>query len=223
MKRHAVSRDNSTLVAIVTAVVVIATLYFARVIFIPLALALLFSLLLTPVVSFLERMHLNRLAAIFIVVGALIGLGALAGWKAAQQFVDLTNQLPTFRTTLVEKVRFLRGSGGRSFNQATDAVNDLEKEVETATPGSTSVGVPKKSPPALGSFPSRPMAVEVVPPANPLQSVETMLGPLANAGVVVIFTIFILVGREDLRNRSIRLAGSGRLNLITQAMDGRRS
>lgn len=218
MKKRVVSRENSRLAGIVTAVVVIATLYFARVIFIPLALALLFSLLLTPVVSFLERIHFHRLLAIFIVVVALAGLATLAGWKASQQFVDLTNQLPTFKTTILEKVRILRGSSGQSFNQATAAVNDLEKEVATATPGTTAEGGTKKIPPALGSSASRPMTVEVVPPANPLQSVETMLGPVANGSVVVIFTIFILVGREDLRNRLIRLAG-GRLNIITQAMD----
>jgi predicted PurR-regulated permease PerM len=219
VKKRVVSGENSTLVGIVTAVVVVATLYFAKVIFIPLALALLFSLLLTPVVSFLERMHFHRLLAIFIVVVALAGLATLAGWKASQQFVDLTSELPTFKTTILEKVRVLRGSSGQSFNQATAAVNDLEKEVATATPGATAADGTKKISPALGSSASRPMTVEVVPPANPLQSVETMLGPVANGSVVLIFTIFILVGREDLRNRLIRLAGGGRLNIITQAMD----
>ena len=180
MKKRVVSGENSTLVGIVTAVVVVATLYFAKVIFIPLALALLFSLLLTPVVSFLERMHFHRLLAIFIVVVALAGLATLAGWKASQQFVDLTSELPTFKTTILEKVRVLRGSSGQSFNQATAAVNDLEKEVATATPGATAADGTKKISPALGSSASRPMTVEVVPPANPLQSVETMLGPVAN-------------------------------------------
>jgi predicted PurR-regulated permease PerM len=162
-------------------------------------------------------MHFHRLVAIFVVVVVVSGLGAFTGWKASQQFVDVTNQLPTFKTTLLEKVRALRGSGGQSFTYATALVTDLEKEVATEAPGTTAArGV--KIPPPLGSSSAHPMAVEVVPPANPLQSVETMLGPIANASVVVIFTIFILVGREDLRNRLIRLAG-GRLNVITQAMD----
>ncbi len=61
--------------------------------------------------------------------------------------------------------------------------------------------------------------MEVVPPVNPLESAETILGPLGTAGIVVVFTVFILVGREDLRNRLIRLAGGGRLNVMTQALD----
>jgi predicted PurR-regulated permease PerM len=218
VKRRPVSRDNSKLVALLTAVVVVATLYFARVIFIPLSLALLFSLLLTPVVSFLERIHFHRVVAIFTVVLVLAGLGTVAGWKASQEFMDLTNELPTFKTTLLEKVRTLRGSRGQSLKQATAVVSDLEKEMAAQSSETTAGAGVKKTPPPLGSSSTRPMAVEIVTPANPLQSVETMLGPIANGSVVIIFTIFILFGREDLRNRVIRLAG-GRLNMITQAMD----
>ena len=74
MKRRSISRENSRLLGIVTAVVAISTLYFARVVFIPLALALLIALLLTPSVSFLERIRFPRTIAIFIVVLALLGL-----------------------------------------------------------------------------------------------------------------------------------------------------
>jgi hypothetical protein len=92
----------------------------------------------------------------------------------------------------------------------------LAKQVAAATPGSQSATDTKK---ALGSSPAKPMAVEVVPPANPLQSTEDLLGPLVTVGVIAIFTIFILIGREDLRNRFIRLAGRGSLNAMTQALD----
>ncbi len=63
------------------------------------------------------------------------------------------------------------------------------------------------------------MSVTVVPPANPLGSIEFLFGPLANVAVVAVFTIFILVGREDLRDRFIKLAGGRRLNTMTRAMD----
>ena len=95
MKRTSVARENSRLLSVVAGVVVIATLYFARVVFIPLALALLFSLLLTPPVAFLERMKLPRVLAIFLVVVVLVCSMGLIGWKTSQQFVDLTSQLPS--------------------------------------------------------------------------------------------------------------------------------
>jgi predicted PurR-regulated permease PerM len=180
---------------------------------------LLFSLLLIPVVAFLERIKLPRVLAIFLVVVTLVGLMGLMAWQTSQQFVDLTNQLPTYKKTLQDKIHALKGASGQSLNQVSDAVKQLGKELVTATPGSPPANEARKTPAAAGSSPSRPLSVEVVPPTNPLGSAENVLGPLANAGVVIIFTVFMLIGREDLRNRFIRLAGGGRLNVMTQALD----
>ncbi len=219
MKRTAASSANSRLLGIVAAVVVIAALYFARVVFIPLALALLFSIVLTPPVAFLEKIRIPRVLAIFVVVMSLAGLMGLVGWRTSQQFVDFTSQLPAYKKTLQEKIHILKGSSGQSLTRASDTVKELEREIGAVAPGSTPSSDLKKAPAAPGSSVSRPLTVEVVPPTNPLESVENLLGPLGSAGVVIIFTVFILAGREDLRNRLIRLAGSGRLRNMTQALD----
>jgi len=198
-------------------VVVIATLYFGRIVFIPLALALLFSLILAPVVSFLERLRLPRVLAISVVMLALVSLMGFVTWETSQQFSRLSDQLPDYEKALEEKIDSVKTSGPQGFHKASDALKELEKEI-SATPDQRGTTETKRSP-ALGSTPARPLSVEVVPPANPLESFVTLLGPLATAGIVLVFTIFILVGREDLRNRLIRLAGDGRLNLMTQALD----
>jgi predicted PurR-regulated permease PerM len=203
----------------VTAVVAISTLYIARVVFIPLALAFLLALLLTPPVAFLERIKLPRPLAIFGVVFALLCLMGLVGWRASEQFVDLTNRMSTYQEALKDKIHAIKGTSSQSLDNASNAVKELESEIVKVTPGSSPEKGPKKSATAPGSSSSHPLAVEVVPPTNPIGSVENMVGPLANAGLVTIFTIFILFGREDLRNRLIRLASAGRLNLMTQAMD----
>jgi predicted PurR-regulated permease PerM len=209
------SNKNSHPSGLLIAIVAIAALYLAKIVFIPLALALLFSLLLTPVVSFLERLKLPRILAILSVVLILMGLAGFLGWKSSRQLVNISEQLPTYRNTLEQKIRLLRDLEGDSLNRATDTVHQLEKDVVAATPGAPI----DKSHSAPGSSPSRPLAVEVVPPTNPLEVVENMLGPLVAAGVIAIFTIFILIGREDLRNRFIKLAGGGRLSAMTQALD----
>ena len=98
-------------------------------------------------------------------------------------------------------------------------MKELGKEIGSVDPGSPQENGTKKPPATLGSSVSRPLTVEIVPTNNPLESIEEFLGPLATAGVVIIFTIFILAGREDLRDRLIRLAGGGRLYLMTQALD----
>jgi predicted PurR-regulated permease PerM len=217
--RTSASTETSRLLGIVAAVVAVATLYFARVVFIPLALALLFTLLLTPVVTFLEKIWVPRLLAILLVVACLATLLGFMGWRSSQQFIQLTDQLPTYKKTLIDKIHALRGPSSQGFNNATNTVKELEKEIGTVAPGSVTATDSKRTPPTPGSSPAHPLNVEVVPPTNPLEALQNMLGPLATVGVVIIFAIFMLMGREDLRNRMIRLAGRGHLKVITEAID----
>jgi len=183
-----------------------------------LALALLSSLLLAPVVRFLERLRFPRVLAISLVMLALVSLTGFVIWETSQQFVRLTHELPTYKKALQEKIQAVKGSRSQTLDSASDTVKELEKEI-TDVPTGAAATTEAKRPPSPGSTPSRPLSVEIVPPANPLEYVETLLGPLATLGVVLVFTVFVLVGREDLRNRLIRLAGDGRLNLMTQALD----
>jgi predicted PurR-regulated permease PerM len=217
LRRSYGSRENKRLLGIVTAVVAISTLYIARAVFIPLALAFLLALLLTPSVAFLERIRLPRSLAISAVVLALIGLAGLIGWQTSQQFGDLMNRVPIYKEALKIKIGSMRGSSSQGLDNASNAVKELESEIAKVTPGSSSQNGLKKTAP--GSSVSHPLSVEVVPPSNPIGSVQNLVGPLATAGLVTIFTIFILFGRENLRNRLIRLASAGQLNLMTQAMD----
>ena len=201
------------------AIVVIAALYFAKVVFVPLALALLFSLFLAPIVSFLEWLKFPRILAIFLTVIVVLGATGLLGWQTSQQFVNLTQQLPSYKMTLVDKIHSLVGSRNQTLSNASNTVQELAKEVVAVTPGSSLANDAKKSNTPPGSSPSKPMAVQIVSPANPLESVQNLLGPVLTAGVITIFTIFILMGREDLRDRFIRLAAGRRLNVMTQALD----
>jgi predicted PurR-regulated permease PerM len=219
VKRIPTLRENLRLFGLVAAVVVVATLYLARVVLVPLALALLFSLLLTPPVAFLERIKFPRILAIFLVVVTLAGLIGAIGWNTAPQFIELTTQLPTYKKTLEDKIHALKGSRTQDLKKASDTFKELSKEIGSVDSGALQVNERKKSPAIPGSSASRPLTVEVVPTNNPLESIERFLGPLATAGVVIIFTVFILAGREDLRDRLIRLAGGGRLYLMTQALD----
>ena len=216
MSRKSGSTETAQLLRVVTAVVVVAALYVGRTVFIPLALALLLSLLLTPVMDFLGRIRVPRLMAIFLVVAALCALAGGLGWKASTEFTDLANQLPIYKETLEGKIKVLSGLRSSNFSKVSEAVSDLEKELtKSELPEQTR---PRKAP-APGSSITRPMAVEVVPPSDTLASLETILGPMGALGMVGVFTIFILIGREDLRNRFIHLASGGRLTVMTQALE----
>ena len=213
------SNDNSGATSVLLAIAVIGALYLGRVVFIPLALAILFSILLSPVIRIFERAHVPRFLAIVAVVLVLMGGVGFAGWKTSQQLLDLTDQLPDYKKTLDEKIHVLHGMRSESLTRAQSTVKEIEREVVAATPSVEPDDPSAKKTPALGSSATRPLSVQVVPPSNPVEALENMVGPLANAFIVAVFTVFILMGREDLRNRIVRLAGGTRLNAITQALD----
>jgi predicted PurR-regulated permease PerM len=178
---------------------------------------MLFSFLLTPVVIWLERIRLPRMLAVLFVVALSVAAIGSVGWMATDQLIDVTNQLPSYRANIKKKIESLHSPKGQSLNKATDAIVELGKELEAAP---TSGPAQRGSGASESQSPARPLRVEVVPPPmNLLESAGNLLGPLGTAGIVIIFTIFMLIRREDLRNRFIRLAGRGRLNLMTHALD----
>ena len=193
-------------------VLVVAVLYLAQAILVPLALATLLAFLLTPVVTWLERGLGRAPAVLAVVILTFTGLGVI-GWTVTQQVATLVSELPTYRHNIITKIHDVRGAGkGGSVEALQKTVADIESQID--------------SPEDKGT-PTRPV---VVKPAqvNTLWSFPAMvtpfLGPLSTAGLVVVLVIFILLDREDLRNRLIRLFGHGRLVTTTRAFDeaGRR-
>jgi predicted PurR-regulated permease PerM len=195
----------------------IATLYFGRQIFIPLALALVLSFLLNPLVGLFEKARLGRVPAVLVVLVLCFALTAGLGWMVAGQLLDITGHIRDYKANLEETFRSLRRPASGALGQATATVRELNKEL-AAAPGQTpndAKGVAR---------PARPVPVQVTaPPSNLVEDLRALVGPLAapaeTAAIVIIFTAFMLIKREDLRNRLIRLGGQGQLTLMTQALD----
>jgi predicted PurR-regulated permease PerM len=218
MKRRSSLTETAQLLRIVTFVVVVAALYLGRSVFIPLALALLLSLLLGPVMGFLGKLRVPRALAIVVVGIALCGVAFSLAWKLSVEFTDLASKLPVYKETLEEKIHALGGLRSGSLSKVSQTIDDLEKDLLKTGSGPAEESRTKRLP-APGSSPARPMAVEVVQSSNPFASLGSVLGYMGSAGMVVIFTIFVLLGREDLRNRFIHLSCGGRLKVMTQALD----
>ncbi len=196
------------------ALLAMAVLYFARELLVPLALAVLLSFVLAPVVRWLRRWHVPRgpavIVAVLLAVAVILGIGTVMGRQATQ----LAENLPQYQTTITEKMARLRELPG-VLNRVTDVLEQLGSQFR-ATPA-TPAAAPQSEEPA-------PLPVQVRPPEptafETLQHiVEPLLGPLATAGIVVILVIFILLYREDLRDRVIRLAGARDLHRTMEAMD----
>ena len=232
IKKAAAARSPEELVALLSAVssailavIIVATLYFGREIFVPVALAILLSFVLAPVVNLLQRIRIPRAVAVVSVVAlafaAIFGLGGLM----ATQLTQLAGDLPRYQSTMREKIQSFRGAtaGSGTLERAADMLQDLSKELDKpkdTTRASAGPLVRQASP--TGAV--QPVPVEVrQPDPGALESLRTVISPLihplATTGIIVIFVIFILLQREDLRNRFIRLAGSHDLQRTTAALD----
>jgi predicted PurR-regulated permease PerM len=218
LKRASRSSEESHLTGVVTGTIVVLTLYFAKVVFIPIALALLLSFLLTPIVTILERIKLPRAVAILIVMTTLAGVIGALGWKTFGQLTDLADQFPTYKGALIDKIHSIKGQDAQTLSKVSATVKDLENEISNSAPGVLANGKGKQAEAPANSR-SHTMAVEILPPSNPLDTFESMAGPLATGGIILVFTIFMLMDRENLRNRFIRLAGGSRLSAMTQALE----
>ncbi len=219
--RFSNSATTSKATIFIAVAITIAMLYFGRVIFIPLALALVFSFLLTPFVSLLERCHLGRVPATLTVLTLCFALAAGVGWEVAGQLLEITGHIRDYKANLEETIRTLHPPKNGALGQATATVRELNNELASA-PAQIAEHSPNES--KGTAHPSQPIPVQVAaPPSNLVQDLRTLLGPVAapleTAGIVVIFTAFMLINREDLRNRLIRLGGQGRLTVMTQALD----
>jgi predicted PurR-regulated permease PerM len=210
----------------ILAVIIVSALYVGREIFVPVALAILLSFVLASPVSALQRMRVPRgIAVVGVVLFAFTIIFAL-GSLIATQLNRLAGELPRYQTTIQSKIQSVRGiSGGSStLERAAGMLQDLGKELDKPKAASTETpSTPVPSSP-LGSRVITPVPVEVLQPdPGALESLRSLIAPLvsplATTGIIVIFVIFILIQREDLRNRLIRLAGSKDLQRTTAALD----
>ena len=220
--RTSSAKDISRILTLVAALVVITALYFARVMLVPLALAVLFTFVLAPLVSALERIRIPRFIAIFLVVGIAVSGIAVMGWTVGNQLIDVTNQLPSYKTNIKEKIDAIHNPKNRKLDKAADALKDLGKEITENPPAPTEPVTSSLKNSGINKSTAQPKAVPVQvfqPASNPLESLNSVITPLGSAVIVVVLTIFMLAGREDLRNRFIGLVGHGHLNLMTQALD----
>ncbi|HTX39034.1 MAG TPA: AI-2E family transporter [Bryobacteraceae bacterium] len=191
----------------------IAALYFTREILIPFAFALALTFLLTPVVALLERLRVGRVISVFTTILVSVAVTGGIGWIIANQLVDVANQLPLYRQNIQSKIAGFHLPVTGQLSRAAASVQEIVREL--ASPSAPSAGAPA---------PVSTMPVRVVPDATSGWAELRDLGlpalaPLGRAGIVFIFTAFMLLKREDLRNRLLRLAGLGQLNRMTQAID----
>lgn len=207
------------LVSLTSGVVVIAALYFGRAVLIPITLAVLLSFLLAPFVDQLRRLRIGQLPSVLIAVlltlSCLTAVGTLIGAQVAQ----LAGDLPRYEVAIERKVdRVQREAIGR----ADAFLHHMSTALKRIAPFGDEPAL--KNVETSGSAGNAPMPVEVHEPSpSPFQLAERFLSPvmspLETAGIMLVVAIFVLLQREDLRDRLIRLFGSHDLYRTTITMD----
>ena len=204
---------SQPLAAILTFVLIVTVLYLGRGIFVPLVLAVLLAFALGPVVTVLRRARVPHIAAVLMAVLAAILLIAGIAYTAFSQFLGLAADLPSYQATISEKLRLAQETfgGGRVVDRLVSAIGQVGAQVEASAGG-------------LASQEGEPIPVVIAGDGGTsLEIAQSVLfsivGPLASVLIVTIFLIFLLLEREELRDRFLMLASRGDLRSSTEAMN----
>jgi predicted PurR-regulated permease PerM len=211
----AVTPPRDLLTMLVIAVIVVMALYVGRDIILPIVLAVILAFVLTPIVNLLRRIRIGRAPAVVITVVSALALMTTLAFVVASQVSQLAADLPRYEVTMQQKAAsFQEGVLGRISKMAGHLGRQFERASETQ---------PSPEEAATETAP-RPMPVEIhAPDPSPLQLAQRFilpaLHPLATFAITFVVLVFMLLQREDLRDRVIRLFGSRDLHRTTIAMD----
>jgi len=213
-----VSSSSSTLNSMLIAVIIVATLYVARDVLLPIALACILSFMLAPPVRMLQNRRVPRGLAVAVVVLLAFWMIFMLGSIMARQVSRLARDLPRYETTISTKIGRLQDvETGGTLQRAQRVLEDLSRQLG---------GGEQKPAQKLAAEEEQNTLIPVEvhePKGDPLHILATLinplLGPLATSAIIIVFVIFILVMREDLRDRLIRLAGSTDIPHTTAAID----
>jgi predicted PurR-regulated permease PerM len=208
----------------VVAALVVLCLVEARLIFIPLAMAVLITFLLSPLVVSLQRLGLKRLFAVISVVVGMSVLMAGLLWLLAHQVNNLLAELPEYTNKVKAKVEAIQALGRDStFKGLQQMVREIDHSLDQGTNRPQSID---EAPSQADDRPHAKPVPVIVQGTNDFASMSwwtSYLGSageiLGGAGLAFVLAVFMLLRREDLRNRFVRLMGLGRITVTTKAVD----
>ena len=192
----------------------VAVLYWTQAVLIPIALAILLSFLLSPVVRGLERIGLGRIGSVAVATVLTFAVLAAVGFALVWQVTRLANDLPGYRANIRAKILDVQGAtSGGIIDKLRVAADDVVAAIDRG-------GAKRARPRGLTTPSSSETPVPVVMQSpSVLWQIPSLLEGLASAGFVLVLVIFMLLERRDLRDRLIRLIGYGRLAVTTRAFD----
>ena len=193
--------------------IICGLLFWAQVVLIPIALAALVTFLISPLVTRLDRWGLPRLVAVIVVAGGVTGLIGGLGYVVAGELAELARELPEYRDNIRNKIEDLRSmTRGGTLESVQDTIAEITADVERDAAAEARAAADEDD--------REPVRVAIEPERQLIGDTE-LLGPVfqaaATAGLTMLLSIFMLIKREDLRNRLVSLAGQASLAVTTKA------
>ena len=193
--------------------VICGLLFWGQVVLIPIVLAALVTFLISPLVTRLDRWGLPRILAVIVVTGSVTGAIGAAGYVVADQLAELAQELPQYRENIRSKIGDLRAmTRGGTIEDVQRAIEEISEDVERDAAAEAAAQAEDEG--------DEPLRVAVEPERSLLGDSE-ILDPVfqaaATAGLTMLLSIFMLIKREDLRNRLVSLAGQASLAVTTKA------
>ncbi|MCL4067907.1 AI-2E family transporter [Pseudomonas sp. GX19020] len=201
-----------TLPRMATIVAVAAVLYVAQDVFLPIAVAMLIAFALSPLVSGARRMGLPMLTSVLLATALAFFVIGLFSLVVFYQLADLAVKLPSFQANIISKLDAIQSASGEAslMSRLMEMAASINSEISGVLPGE-------------GAATAQPMPVQVVQPSNPLEILQSLVvplvSPIATTGLVIVLVIFMLLERDRLRDRFIRLVGTADLHRTTQVLE----
>jgi predicted PurR-regulated permease PerM len=199
-------RVNGTWVSLLTLALVVAILWAAKAVLVPLALGIILAFALTPVVRMFDRRRLPRFVGVALTMLLALGVVGGIGYVVFGQFTELSTELTRYTSSMRRKVAELRPANDATFRQLTHTVDRVTEQLDDNAADLR-----------------RAQPVRVIEPRSSVQrlrdSAGTVFEPIASTVIVLALVAFMLGQREDLRDRFIRLLGSESVSLTTRLMD----
>lgn len=206
----------SRMPAFASVIAVVAILYFAKEVLLPLAIAVLLTFALAPISSRLRKLGLPRVLAVLTTVVFAFLILALFALIVAGQVAEVAQNLPAYQENIIGKIRALQESGTDSgiVRRLMAVVESVGRELDDTRSSPAATDTPLTS--------REPLLVEIFAPSRPIETLTNLIGPLlgpiASLGLIIVVVIFMLLEREELRDRFIRLVGYGDLHRTTEAL-----
>ena len=205
------SLKSSPLIVVGTLALIVASMYWARPVLIPVALAMLLAFLISPVDSAFQRLGLGRVVSVALLAVMTFSLIGVIGWAVSVQVKEIANNLPSYQGNIKKRIEDLQVGQGTTVDKIRLEFEQLIGDVTTNAPPTEQARQPVLVTVQGGRFSSGMWQLSPV--------VRPLLESLFYLLLVAALVIFMLLERDELRNRAIRLLGYGRLSLTTQALD----